>query len=179
MADALGADEVALVGHSMGGAVAIEAATRLGSRCRLVLGVDTFDEAAFYRRRPANEIAARRAIFAEDFAGTMRRMVRDITDPSADPALVAQIGEAMAASDPAIALDVLEALLAWDIEARWPTLSIPVSTINSAWLARRNELLELPGLEAVRLEGVGHFPMMEDPAAFNRLALERLVVAFG
>lgn len=173
--DALGAERAVLVGHSMGGAVAVETAIRLGARCRFVLGVDTFNEAAFYGARPAEEIAQRRRIFEQDFAGTMRAMVRNITAETAAPDIVAALGDGMAATDPDVGLAVLEHLLAWDIEARWPALSVPVATINSAMLARRNELLELDGLDVRLMEGVGHFPMMEDPAAFNALALEILL----
>lgn len=174
VADAIGAESVMLVGHSMGGAVAVEAAIRMGPRCRFILGVDTFDEAAFYGARPPDEIAARRRIFEHDFAGTMRGMVRNITGETANAAVIDAIGDGMASSEPAVALAVLEQLLAWDIAARWPALTVPVATINSAMLARRNELLALDRLEIGLIEGVGHFPMLEDPDAFNALALEIL-----
>jgi pimeloyl-ACP methyl ester carboxylesterase len=163
--DALGLDEVILVGHSMGGPVALEAALRLGARCRAIIGVDTFNEATFYRRRPAREIAERLAPFAADFRGSMRSMVAHITAPGCDPALVAQISETMSRTDPAVALAVLDALLTWDIDARWPLLDRDVETINSAFLARRNETIVLDRLVVHELDGVGHFPMLEDPAA--------------
>lgn len=174
VADRLEANQVALVGHSMGGAVALEAALALGARCRLLLGVDTFTEAAFYAARPAEEIASRAAAFAGDFAGRMRGMITAITGEGAEPSLVAWIGDAMAATDPAAALAVLEALLAWDIAARWPALAAPAVTINSGLLARRNELLDLPGLDVLLMEGPGHFPMLESPREFNALARDIL-----
>lgn len=177
--DALGASDVGLVGHSMGGAVAVEAALALGPKCRFVLGVDTFNEAAFYGRRPDGEIRERRAAFGADFAGTMRGMVGAITDPSADPAVVSWIGDAMACSHPPVALAVLEALLAWDIEARWGELGVPAATINSAMLAARNELLDLPGLEIHPVANAGHFPMLEVPDAFNAMLLDLLERRFS
>ncbi|MCX5515454.1 alpha/beta hydrolase [Kaistia algarum] len=177
--DALGASDVGLVGHSMGGAVAVEAALALGPKCRFMLGVDTFNEAAFYGRRPDGEIRERCAAFGDDFAGTMRGMVGAITDPSVDPAVVAWIGDAMASSRPPVALAVLEALLAWDIEARWGELAVPAATINSAMLAARNELLDLPGLDVRLIGNTGHFPMLETPEAFNALALGLLEGRFS
>jgi pimeloyl-ACP methyl ester carboxylesterase len=176
VADALGTDEVVLVGHSMGGAVAIEAARLLGSRCRLLVGVDTFTEAMFYARRPEDEIANRISGFRGDFPGRMRGMIDAITGGDVDPKLKAMIAEGMAASDPEAALGVLEALLRWDIAAVWPLPGIPAVAINSAMLARRNELLTLDNLEIILMEGPGHFPMMEAPAAFNALLLEVLGV---
>lgn len=174
VADALGADEVVIVGHSMGGAVAIEAARLLGTRCRLLVGVDTFTEAMFYAARPADEIANRISSFRNDFPGRMRGMIDAITGEDADQELKATIANGMAASDPEAALGVLEALLRWGIAAVWPLPGIRAVAINSALLARRNELIDLDNLEIILMEGPGHFPMMEAPEAFNRLLLEVL-----
>lgn len=171
VADSLGIDRLTLMGHSMGGAVAVEAALQLGDRCRLLMGVDTFNEAAFYGRRPMAEIRERCASFDGDFGATMRGMVRGITDESADPVMVEWIGDAMAATPRPVAVAVLEALLAWDIEHRWTALTVPAVAINSALLAARNELLELPDLELHHVAAAGHFPMLEQPDAFNALAL--------
>jgi pimeloyl-ACP methyl ester carboxylesterase len=170
VADALGAQAVTLVGHSLGGAVAIESALRLGSRCRLLLGVDTFTDSAFYERRPADEIAGRRTHFEADFAGALGGMVESITGPDTDPGVTAWIAQAMALTDAAVALAALEALLVWDIEARWPLVRCPVETINSGRLARTGERIALHRLIVHDMEGVGHFPMLENPTAFNTLA---------
>jgi len=171
VADALGADRLALVGHSMGGAVAIEAALRLGPRSTFLLGVDTFVDAAFYRRRPRTEVEARKQAFADDFPGTMNKMVRQITANNAQRQMVDWIVGAMARAQPQMALPVLDALLAWDIEARWPLLRGPIETINSAMLAEKSEQLDLDGLRIHALNAVGHFPMLEDPERFNAVTL--------
>ena len=169
VADALAAEQVVLVGHSMGGAVAVEAALRLGPRCALMLGVDTFTDAAFYGLRPAAEIAARQQVFATDFAGSMAGMVRRITGVDVEGRTVQWIVDTMTDFEPAFALAILGALLAWNIEARWPLLRCPAETINSAMLAAHCEELELPGLAVQFMERVGHFPMIEDPDGFNAL----------
>ena len=158
-----------LIGHSLGGAVALEAAILLDRDCQGVIGVDTFTDMAFYTRRPSEEIAARRAGFAADFAGTMAAMVRRITLSGA-PHVVEHIARSMARADPSMALTVLDALLDWDIAARWPSVPCPVETINSAQLAHGIE--RVPGLQALRvhlMEGVGHLPMCEDPAGLADL----------
>ena len=166
LADALGLGDMILVGHSLGGAVAVEAAVRLADRCRLVIGVDTFTDAAFYRRRPAEEIDRRRRPFEVGFVETIDRMVRRITLCGAGAA--DRIAAAMSRCDPAVALPLMDALLAWDVEARWPALSCPAVTINSAILSGGGEPpLDLAGLRTVLMDRVGHFPMIEDPAAFQ------------
>lgn len=171
VADALSADRLALIGHSMGGAVALEAALQLGPRCALVLGVDTFTDAAFYRRRARDEVRARLSVFAHDFPGAIETMVRQITSDGAERDVVNWIAGSMAAAEPQVALPVLEALLDWDIEARWPRLQCPVETINSAVLAENGEQLALPGLVVHGMEAVGHFPMLEAPERFDALVL--------
>jgi pimeloyl-ACP methyl ester carboxylesterase len=163
---------IVLVGHSMGGAVAVEAGIRLGPRCRLVLGVDTFTDAAFYTARPGDEIAQRTAAFATDFAGTIEAMADRIIAPGNKPGLSQWVAQEMAAAEPNAALWALRGLLAWDITSRLPALQCEIETINSAWLDRScNQVAGLDGVRVHPIEGVGHFPMLEAPETFNALAL--------
>jgi pimeloyl-ACP methyl ester carboxylesterase len=166
--DDQGADNFVLVGHSMGGAVAIEAAIRLGERCRLVVGVDTFTDVNFYARRPRDEIDRRKAEFAADFAGAINGMLDRIILKSPEPGLRDWIAGRMANVDVPSALVALDSLLDWDAAERWAHLRMPVETINSAALARPRTTQELPGLVVTEMAGVGHFPMLEDPEVFNR-----------
>ncbi len=162
---------LALVGHSMGGPVALEAAIRLGARCRFVLGVDTFTDAAFYQRRPAAEIDLRIRLFDDDFAATMRRMVARILPADADPEVVRWTEDELAAAPVPAALTALRSLLDWDIGSIWPSVPCPVETINSAWLDNASRRVEgLAGLVVHPMDGVGHFPMLEAPERFNALA---------
>ena len=172
VADALSLPDTIVIGHSMGGAVAVEAAILMPGRCRSVLGVDSFTDASFYRRRSQTEIRARHRIFAMDFAGAVSAMVRRIT-LDGGPAVADWIASEMGRCPPATALAQLDALLDWDIEARWPLLPCPAETINSAVLSRGIETVpDLRGLQVHEMDRVGHFPMLEDPARFSGLVGE-------
>ena len=156
----------------MGGPVAVEAAIGLGPLCRLVLGVDSFIDTAFYAARPAAEIAQRTQAFARDFAGTMRTMADHIIAPENKPAVMPWVAGEMAAADPEAALWSLRGLLAWDVASRLPALNCPIETINSAWIDRT--CIRIAGLDRLRvhlMEGAGQFPMLEAPERFNALAL--------
>ncbi|MBM7045729.1 alpha/beta fold hydrolase [Rhizobium lusitanum] len=170
VADALQAKELVLMGHSMGGPIAIEAGLRLAGRCKFMLGVDTFTDAAFYQRRPPDEIELRVQKFAVHFEATMAKMVHNITTPETDPAIVTEIIDIMTHCDRHVALTALRSLLEWDIETRWPLLDVPVATINSAML-RGGTDLDLAGLDLHVMHDVGHFPMLESPDAFNSIAM--------
>ena len=173
---------VALVGHSMGGPVAAEAAARLGpGRVRALVGVDTFHDVG----RPFRDRAREKllASYREDFAGTGRRIVPTIFPRGTDPALVERITREMVAADPAVAIPLIEAAFRHDqgrALARLAELGIPVAAIQGTLLPTNvpgNRRFH-PGFRAIVLEGRGHFPHLEDPAAFVA-ALERLLAEAG
>ena len=68
---------IILVGHSMGGPVAVEAAVLLGERVRGVIGVDTFASIGIPKPTP-DENAARLAAFTRDFRASPRIWRRPI-----------------------------------------------------------------------------------------------------
>lgn len=93
------------------------------------------------------------------------------------PALAAEIVQRMGAEEPEASLAQMRALLSWDIEARWPELRCPASVILSGPLHLPESALVLPGLNLWLMPGVGHFPMLEDPAGFAALLGRSLVRA--
>jgi pimeloyl-ACP methyl ester carboxylesterase len=121
----------------MGGAVAVEAAAQLDRSCSLLIGVDTFTDAAFYQRRPSNEIERRTLPFLEDYPGSVARMVRQITAAATSRDVVEWIVGSMCRTDPIVTIPVLEHLLAWEIRECWDRLRCPAATINSSLLSRQ------------------------------------------
>lgn len=163
---------VILVGHSMGGPVAIEAARRLDDRVKLVVAVDTLQEAS---QPPKNEKQSREmwAPFAEDYATSTERFVRSsFFLPSSDPELTDRVATDMASADPEIALAAGHGLTTWNQRKAIKAIrDIPLVLINADYRPTdRDALVKLhPNARVALMSGVGHFPMLEDPAAFNEL----------
>jgi pimeloyl-ACP methyl ester carboxylesterase len=167
---------VVLVGHSMGGPVIVEAARRLKGRVVGVIGVDTM-RGIGTPQPPAAETAARLAPFERDFIGSTRAFVTNtFFTPNSDPALVRRIADDMSLAPPAVALPALRGLNAWDAETAIKDAAVPVTLINAALPPTDGTKIAAlaPAFKLVTQEGVGHFLMMENPAAFNPLLRQEI-----
>jgi pimeloyl-ACP methyl ester carboxylesterase len=165
----LGLDKLILVGHSMGGPVAVEVARENPDGLLGIVGVDTLTDARMYTRRSEDEIAARLKALEADLPGSIAGLVRMITlVDRKGTGVVDELIATMTSVAPSVAIPSMRALLAWDIDERWPHSGAPVHTINSKALVPLIE--ELPRRERLTVRTmaeVGHFPMLEDPDAFN------------
>src|SRR5439155_27227286 len=83
---ALGLKRVILVGHSMGGPVALAAAKRLPGTVVAVIGVDTLQNAEL--KPPEEQRKQFIASFESDFKGTMRAGLRGMLPRKVDPAFL-------------------------------------------------------------------------------------------
>lgn len=175
--DELDLERILLVGHSMGGPVAVEAARLMPDRVVGIVGVDTLGNVSMGGEDP-DEATLRAqaeqmlAPMREDFAAFTRQFVgENMFHPDTDPAVKEEIVADMAAAPPEVAIPSLESLLLHDLGAREETLGMPVRTLN----ARREEAVQVeamrriaPDFEAAYMDGVGHFPHLEKPEEFNR-----------
>jgi pimeloyl-ACP methyl ester carboxylesterase len=162
--------QIILVGHSMGGPVAIEAARLLEGRVIGIIGVDTFKSIGIPVPSQAQVNAALKP-FEADFIGHTRTMVTDHLFVKGDhPQLAQKIAYDMSLSSPRVALPAMRALLEYDFSGPLKDLSVPIVAINSDLGEPLNEIRirkVLPKFRAVTLPGTGHFLMMEDPQIFN------------
>jgi pimeloyl-ACP methyl ester carboxylesterase len=170
-----GSQRVVLVGSSMGGPVALEAARRLPGQVVGIVGVDTFRELA--TPFPPEQFEPLLARMRTDFAKTVGGYVGEhfFTDRT-DPILKKWIVEDMAAAPPEVAIPAVIALMAMDYGPIVAELDLPIIAVNSAGSPTGEAAIREiePRFKVVHLQGVGHFPMLEDPQTFNRV-LERIV----
>ncbi|HVT57742.1 MAG TPA: alpha/beta hydrolase [Thermoanaerobaculia bacterium] len=172
---ALDLRRVVLVGHSMGGAVILEAARLMPERVIGLVGVDTFHNVE--RRIDPAQAEALVSRWDKDFAGTAKEMVAMLLPKVPDPTFKARIEAQMAAAPPDIALPLLRAQLAYDLATAFERVHAPIRVINTTSptdveAGHRH----CPGFAAVDLSplGLGHFPMITAPALFDEKLAEVL-----
>ncbi|MGA8890584.1 MAG: alpha/beta hydrolase [Anaeromyxobacteraceae bacterium] len=167
---ALKLERVVLVGHSMGGAVALDAARRLRGRVAGIVVVDSLHDVEAKAPREAVEKMA--ALYEEDFRGTMASMVPRMFPPNADPAVVEFVLSRASAARPGPALAILRDYPDLDL-ARWmEDAKVPVRALQSgppmSPPTRMGNNRKHGNYDATFLDGVGHYPMLERPVEFNR-----------
>ena len=169
--DEIGAHRVVVVGHSMGGPVAVEAAKLMPDRVVAIVPVETFHDVE--RRLNEEQLIELLAAWGEDFAGSAERMVREFFfTKESDPDLVDRTVAKLRTMRPDIGLALLESMFRYDAAKSLESVSVPVRVINAAdgqptnvEAARRHAR----DCQVRRIERVGHFPMLEAPATVNRL----------
>jgi pimeloyl-ACP methyl ester carboxylesterase len=162
--------KLVLIGHAMGGPVAIEAARLLEERVIGIIGVDAFKSIGAPLPTTAQLDAAVKP-FEANFIGHTRDVItRHFFAPGADPELVRKVAYDMSLSPPKVSIPAMRAVLSYDFSAPLKEIHVPIVAINSDLGEPLNETRirrVLPKFRAVTLSAVGHFLMMEDPARFN------------
>lgn len=167
--------QVVLLGHSMGGAVIVEAALQTPTQVIGLVGIDTFRAIAQTRTKAV----------IDAFLGPLRLNFREAANafvssqmfvPTSEPAFVAAIAKEMAAAPPQMAIGAAEALIGHDAQVRAGLQAIraPICAINAAYHPTDQEAARRYGVRVALMEGVGHFLMMEDYATFNQLLNEAI-----
>jgi pimeloyl-ACP methyl ester carboxylesterase len=163
--------DVVLVGHSLGGPIALEAAHLLPGRAVAVIAIDTLQDVDFVYPKASVETMVQR--FETDFTGTMAMAVRSMFPDTTDPALVEWVISTSDAANHAAAVAIMRSYEGFDMKAALSGAKVPVRCLNV-------EPTDLNGLrtavdknrkyadfDAIELKNVGHYPMLERPEEFN------------
>lgn len=169
--EAVGSDDVVLVGHSMGGPVVAHTARLLPDRVIGLVGVDTFHN--LDQEMTQEGMDEWLAPLKSDFREGTGQFVASMFVPETDENLRDWVIADMSAAPSAVALSSMEHMLDDAITggARkvFDGLDIPIVTINAdLWPtdaeANRNHM---HSFDAVIMEGADHFLHMARPEAFN------------
>ncbi|HET8624627.1 MAG TPA: alpha/beta hydrolase [Gemmatimonadales bacterium] len=173
--EAVGAKQVVLVGHSMGGLVVLEAARRMPNRVNGIVLVDMLLNAE--ERTPPEQIEGAAKQLEADYRNATTRMANQYLFSPATPNAVRDrvLGGAFALS-PGDSIAMLRETWAYDPIPALREIGVPIRGVNAdkfptdLVVNRRH----MPGYDAIIIPGSGHYPMLEDPARFDP-ALERAI----
>ena len=169
---ALGLKRVILVGHSMGGQVALLAAKRMPGTVVAVIGADTLQNAEF--EMPAEAKKQFMDAFEKDFKGTMRVGFDGLLPEKTEAEVKKWLLTRAEAQDPKMAMGLMHDLTGLDQKKLLKEAKVPVRCINSAggfqfFTPTAVDInKKYADYKAVTIEEVGHYPMLEKPAEFNR-----------
>jgi pimeloyl-ACP methyl ester carboxylesterase len=166
--DAEKVKRIVLIGNSLGGPVAIEAALLLPGRAIGVIGVDTFQSLDY--KYEAAEAKERAEAFRQDFSGSMKQMVRALFHADADPALIADAERRMSRTSPEAAYAIFLSLAGYDPAASATRLAVPLRAVNGDLYPTDIEGVRKvkADFDAIIMKHMGHYPMLERPDEFNR-----------
>jgi pimeloyl-ACP methyl ester carboxylesterase len=161
-----------LIGHSMGGAVCLEAAQLLGTKITGVVLVDTF--AFDYGHFDESQIYHFLDSLRTDFPGAIRGLIEQTTPDGTDQMLREKMISTMVKAPLSIAIPAFESLLRWDALPIFQDLKIPVRCVNGSLI--NSEACQRYGSfwEATQMPQAGHFLQLEDPDEFNRCLSDML-----
>ncbi len=176
MIEQAGWQDSVLVGHSMGGIVALEAAGRVPDKVAAVVMVDSF--VMDWGRLDDASIEGFLAGFRQDFVAATRALIEQTCTERTDPALIEATAQVMCRFSPDVGLPALESMLRWDSLPTLRSLPRPVHCINGALVDAVARERYAPHVVEHAVPQGGHYLQMEDPAGFNRL-LEGILEAVG
>lgn len=164
-----------LIGHSMGGPVAVEGALLVPGRVLGIIGVDNFQ--TFSQEIPQAQFEAFITAVEQNFTPVVDGWVRSMFPADADSVLRAEIAADMAAGDPRVGASAMRNTLPWMGGGGVPRLQqlqvnlITISSdIHETNVEANREIV--PGFTLILMEGVGHFPMLEATERFNESLAE-------
>jgi pimeloyl-ACP methyl ester carboxylesterase len=164
---------VILIGHSMGGPIILEAARTMLGRVAALIPVDALTNVG--ERVKPEELEAFLKPFEADYRSTTSKFLREyMFVPGTDAGLIDRIVEKSSAAPPEIAVASLRHAFLYDAAAALRATTVPIRALNADRFPTNLEAARryAPQFDAVIMKGVGHYPMLEDPARFNQLLRE-------
>ncbi len=160
--------KVVLIGNSLGGPTALEAAKILGpAQVMGVVAVDTLQNVEMVW--PEESFNQMLAAYQADFTKSCDAHMLQIVAPTASAEVKDRIARETCDNDPKAFLALFPTLRTYDQAKALAASGVPVRAINGSQFPTATDVnrKHSPGFTAVILDGVGHYPQVERPAEFQ------------
>lgn len=167
-------EKIILIGHSMGGAVVIEAAKLLKGKVIGLVGADTYQN--FKDDWTAEQKENFLKPFYSDFVNTTKNFVTAMLPKTTDSILVNRIVNDMSSAPPEIAISAIRNLFFYDPIPTLKEIHLPIISINCDMypVSVEENKKYVDSFTVKMMNGVGHFVMLEDKDKFNKLLQEAI-----
>ncbi|MFI7004700.1 alpha/beta fold hydrolase [Nocardia sp. NPDC050175] len=168
--EAQSVDTAVVVGHSLGGAVAIEVGRLLPDTISHVVALDALHYLSLFPALSEAQAETMVRMFRDDFAGGVRGLVEGGSPDGTDPALIDAYFEKMVAVRQPAGLHAIEGLVRWDMDAALRATPQPITVfairdlVTHEAIDRYRERFDIVLIDL----GSHHFPV-EDPAGTANL----------
>jgi len=165
---------VILIGHSLGGDVALEAAVAAPDRVIGIIGVETFKNAATLLPPDAQQQAdAMMQKMRADFPNTIEQYVRMMLfTPQTDSAIVQRVANDFRSFNPAVGVKIMERIMDYTrreaellqkLQLKLYLVNVPYQPTNEDALKHHTGA----GYVLRQMTGTCHYPMLESPGELN------------
>ena len=162
---------VIVIGHSMGGRVALEVARLMPGTVVGVIGIDTLQDAD--QKWDPEETESLLAGFEQDFDAACDSFVRSMFGTQADQALVDRVAADMCSGPGTIGAALLRNYVDYDVASAFKNAGVPVRCVNAdKWPTNIEANRKYADFDAVILPGYGHFLMQEAPEELTQALIK-------
>lgn len=171
----LGLKRVVLVGSSMGGPIALEAAKSMPDKVVAIVPVDSLQNAEV-TLTPEQLDAVIKQMTADYKNSTTTLLNQFFFSPSTPEAVKTRVTNEALSRQPETAIAILKGIFAYKPGPTLKEIKVPIKAINSDLNPTMLEINRkyAPQFDAVIIKGTGHYPMLEDPARFNQMLADIL-----
>ncbi|HEY7514343.1 MAG TPA: alpha/beta hydrolase [Vicinamibacteria bacterium] len=161
-------EKVVLVGNSLGGPVALEAAHLLGPKRVLgVVAVDTLqDVEAVWPEESWRKVLE---AYEADFVKMCDQLMLGLLPKDAPEATRQRVDDETCSNDPKVAIALHRTFRSYEASRALREAGVPVWAINSTQRATAVDANRKysPTFQVILMDGVGHYPQVEKPAEFQ------------
>lgn len=166
---------VVLIGSSMGGPISLEAARAMPERVVAVVPVDSLQNVE--QKIPPEQLDQVLGQMQADYKASVTGLTNQFFfSPSTPAAVKERVLKDSTSRPPEVAIAILKGILSYDAGPVFRETKVPVYAINGDRAPTAFEVNRkyAPQFDATIIKGSGHYPMLENPAAFNQALAEIL-----